>query len=80
MYEQVVQEINMSSVNANPSNQSGEMRQSKTPLDHCDKDGRNKPSDQSSESGKDDSSDQSGERGKDPVEERDKNKKDKKRR
>ena len=69
MYEQVVEETNVPSVNVNPSNQTScEVRQNRIPLDH------------SGKGGKDNSKNQSCEREEDPVEETDEKKKRKKRR
>lgn len=42
MYEEIVKETNILSVNINPLNQSVEVRQKKTPLEKSGKGGRNK--------------------------------------
>ena len=42
MYEEIVKETNILSVNINPLNQSVEVRQKKTPLENSGKGGRNK--------------------------------------
>ena len=49
MSGQVVEETNIPSLNMNPSNQRGEVRQNKTPLDQCDKGGKDNSSDNRSE-------------------------------